>query len=96
MITVSTVPILCARGNAHQKSVMTVDAGDTTEAGLRGHRGCDGTRGQVDDTLAVGPGASDALRRRLADQETIARTAHVFLAWWRIPYGLQSKCLCLN
>lgn len=42
---------------------MTVDAGDTTEAGLRGHGGRDRAWGQVDDPLAVGPGAGDALRR---------------------------------
>lgn len=68
---------------------MTVDAGDTTQAGLRGHGRCDRARGQVDDPLAVGPRAGDALRRRLADQQTVAWTAHVLLAGRRISYRLQ-------
>lgn len=63
-------------------------AGDAAHARHGGHGRGDGTRGQVDNPLAIGPGASDALRRALADQQTVARAAHVLLARRSIPNGL--------
>lgn len=62
-------------------------AGDPTHSwhGWNGRR--DGTRRQIDDPLAGRAGARDSLRRGLADQQTVARTANVLLAWGRIPDG---------
>lgn len=88
---------------AHQKRVRAVATGDTAHARHGGHWRCHWAGGQIDDALAIGSGTSDALRWALADQEAIARAAHVLLAWGSIPNGLQGEtknkgincCCCL-
>lgn len=76
---------------AHQKRVRAVATGDTAHARHGGHWRCHWAGGQIDDALAIGSGTSDALRWALADQEAIARAAHVLLAWGSIPNGLQGE-----
>lgn len=44
-------------------------------------------RCQVNDPLAVGPGAGDPLRGALADEETVAGATHVLPPWRGVPDG---------
>jgi len=62
--------------------------GDAAHARHGGHGRGDGTRGQVDDPLAIGPWTSDALRGALADKQTVAWAANVLLARRSISNGL--------
>lgn len=52
---------------------------------------CNGRWGQVDDSLAVDSGTGNADRRALADEKTIAGTAHILLACRGILHWLVMK-----
>lgn len=78
----------------HEKRVVTVGARDAAHARHRRHRRRHGTRRQIDDALAIWPRTRDALRRTLADQQTVARTAHVLFAGRCVSDGLCAKGNC--
>lgn len=64
-----------------QESVVAVSAGDAAHPGDIGHGGRERAGGEIDDSLAVGTRAGDALRGALADQQAVAGAPHVLLAW---------------
>lgn len=70
-----------------QERVVAVAAAHATHARHRGSGRRHGTGRQIDDSLAAGPRTGDPLRRRLADQQAIARTADVLFAGRCIPDG---------
>lgn len=62
-------------------------AGHPTHAGHGGNGRRHWTGRQIDDALAGRAGTGDALRRRLADEQAVARAAHILLAGRRVPDG---------
>jgi len=69
-----------------QERVVTVSTRDPTHTRHVGKRGR-GRRGgsEVDNSLAVGPWASNSLAAALADEETVAGTPDILAAWRSIP-----------
>jgi len=67
---------------------MTVCTGHAAHPGHIGHGHWGrGGGGQVDDPLAVGPGAGNPLAAALADEEAVAGAPHVLTAWGGIADG---------
>lgn len=75
----------------HKESVMAVAASDSTHARHRGHGWGDRARRQVDDPLAVGPGAGNSLGGALADEQAVARAPNVLFARRSISNRLKNK-----
>lgn len=71
-----------------EEGVVTVSTRDPTHARHVGQRG--GGRwggGKVDDSLAIGPWASNSLAATLADEETVTWTADILAARGSVPDG---------
>ena len=64
---------------------MAMGAGNSTHSRDRWNRRAGGVWCKINDSFAAGPWAGNSLRSCFTDQQTIARTAHIFLPRWSIP-----------
>lgn len=71
--------------STHQERITAMTTGHPAHPWHGGNGRCHWTGRQIDDPLAGRPGTGNPLRGGLADEQTVARTAHVLFAGRCIP-----------